>query len=188
MSEYVYVDFSNLCIQARFLSPKLRHLAPGIVYDKSYQIDFYRLHDFLAGPDKAGVKRCALFGSEFEDLDACWLMAQKAGFETKIYTREFDHGEKMVDTALATAIIKDAYTVVDKSKDTLTLVSGDADFVPPVQTLLEDGFRVEVCFWNSIDWELKKIATKFVSLDAYFEHLAFDPAAPRKAKKPAQDR
>ena len=41
-------------------------------------------------------------------------------------------------------MVRDAYTKVDKNKDTITLVAGDSDYVPAVELLTDDGFRVEV--------------------------------------------
>jgi uncharacterized LabA/DUF88 family protein len=177
MAEYIYVDNSNLYISAKFESARTRGIASEIRYDESYHLNFFHLYQFLTGNDRAAVKRCALFGSDVCNAEALWQVARKAGFETHIPHREFDHGEKMVDTALVTAMIKDAYTRIDKSQDTVTLVSGDADFVPPVRTLRDDGYTVEVCFWDNGDWELKKVASKFISLNPYIEFLALKPNA-----------
>jgi len=66
---------------------------------------------------------------------------------------------------------KDAYTIIDKSKDELLLVSGDSDYVPVVVDLTSEGYKVEVAFWDHAARELKDAATKFISLNQYHGHL-----------------
>ena len=51
------------------------------------------------------------------------------------------------------------------------LVAGDADYVPVIKALQEDGFRVEVVFWDHAARELKEIASNFVSLSNHLENL-----------------
>ncbi len=68
---------------------------------------------------------------------------------------------------------RDAYKNVDKKEDILTLVAGDADFVPPVRMLIEDGYRVEVIFWEHAAKELKETCSKFISLNPYLAALRF---------------
>ena len=81
--------------------------------------------------------------------------------------------EKKIDTGIVCAMIKDAYTIVDRDSDTITLVSGDKDYVPPILTLVSDGFNVEVVFWGHAARELKDTCTKFIELDPYLKHLAY---------------
>ena len=71
------------------------------------------------------------------------------------------------------AVTKDAYTICDKAKDTITLVAGDGDFVPAVTQLVEDGFNVVVVFWDHASGELKAASTKFIPLDPILKHLAY---------------
>jgi uncharacterized LabA/DUF88 family protein len=40
--------------------------------------------------------------------------------------------EKKIDTGIVAAMIKDAYTICDKEQDVITLVAGDADFIPAI--------------------------------------------------------
>ncbi len=66
---------------------------------------------------------------------------------------------------------KDAYKHGDPKKDLFVLVAGDKDYVPTVTELTADGYQVEVVFWNHAATELKKAATKFISLDKYLDNL-----------------
>lgn len=51
------------------------------------------------------------------------------------------------------------------------LVAGDGDYVPTVNELRADGFRVEVVFWSQAARELREAASKFISLDPYLDTL-----------------
>jgi uncharacterized LabA/DUF88 family protein len=85
----------------------------------------------------------------------------------------------MVDAAIVTHMSKDAYSgKVRKYKDEIVLVAGDSDFVPTVEELVKDGFRVEVVLWDHAAGSLKKAASKFVSLNPYLQNLQL---LPRKA-------
>lgn len=180
MAELVYVDNSNVFIEGKRVSAVSKGLAMNIydamnngILDHTYKIDFGRLHHFIAGDDKALIKRCLLFGSRPPPNDSLWDVARRAGFDVKVEDRNVENKEKKIDTGIVTALIKDAYTITEKGADTLTLVAGDADFVPSVRVLVEDGFNVEVVFWDHASRELKGICSKFVSLDPLLNHLAY---------------
>ena len=80
-------------------------------------------------------------------------------------TRTFK--EKKVDVAIAHAITKDAYTIIDKSSSEIALVAGDKDFEPVVSDLVAEGFKVQVVFWDHAAQELKNAASSFLSLNKY---------------------
>jgi uncharacterized LabA/DUF88 family protein len=178
MADYIYVDNSNLYIEGRRVSAVANGTATNIfeamnndVLDHGYTISFGKLHQFLTGEDLSKIKRAALFGSRPPPNDSIWQYAKKAGFELHLEDRNIKNKEKMIDTGLATLITKDAYKGGDSAKDVFVLVSGDRDFLPTVRTLREDGFSVEVVFWNHAAKELKEAATKFISLDEHLEYL-----------------
>ena len=180
MPELVYVDNSNVFIEGRRVSAVQTGIAPNIyeamnnnIFDHSYKIDFGRLHDFVSGSDKSNIKRCMLFGSRPPPNDSLWQIAERAGFEVVVEDRNIQNREKRIDTGIVSAMIRDAYTIAVKGSDTITLVAGDGDFVPPIRQLVEDGFNVEVVFWeHASSRELKGAATKFVALDSSLSHLA----------------
>jgi len=55
--------------------------------------------------------------------------------------------------------------------DEITLVSGDADYVPTVERMKKRGFKFHVVFWNQASREIKEACTKFIPLDPYLDHL-----------------
>lgn len=180
MSELVYVDNSNIFIEGKRVKAVQSGMAMNIydamnnrILDNSYKIDFGRLHYYIAGNDESKIKRCMLFGSRPPPNDTLWEMAKKAGFEVIVEDRNVANKEKKVDTGIVSAMVRDAYTIADREKDTVTLVAGDADFVPSVRQLAEDGFQVEVVFWSHASSELKACATKFIDLDPMIGHLAY---------------
>ena len=180
MAELVYVDNSNVFIEGKRAKAVESGIAMNIydamnnrILDNSYKIDFGRMHDFVAGPDKANIKRCMLFGSRPPPKDSIWKIAKKAGFEVITEDRNVANKEKKIDTGIVAAMTRDAYTIADKNNDTITLVAGDADFVPSVRMLVEDGFKVEVAFWDHASTELKAVCSKFIPLNPIINHLSY---------------
>ena len=114
-----------------------------------------------------------LFGSRPPPNDSLWAAAERAGFEVVVEDRNIRNKEKKIDTGIVAAMTKDAYTICDRGSDTITLVGGDADYVPAVVPLVEDGFNVEVVFWNHASGELKGSCSKFIDLNPMLNHLAY---------------
>lgn len=178
MSDFIYVDNSNLYIEGRRVAAVAAGLSPSIydamrdgTFDHGYTISFGKLHDFLTGNDLSKIKRAALFGSRPPPNDSIWRFAEKAGFELHLEDRNVNNKEKKIDTGIATLLTKDAYKNGKPNQDTFVLVAGDADYVPTVNELRKDGYVVEVVFWNHAARELKEAANKFVSLDPHLENL-----------------
>jgi uncharacterized LabA/DUF88 family protein len=176
--DYIYVDNSNLYIEGRRVAAVQSGLAANIfeamkegILDQGYVISFGKLHEFLCGPDKRQIKRVALFGSRPPPNDGIWTFAKKAGFELHLEDRNYANKEKKIDTGIATMLTKDAYKHGNPEDDLFVLVAGDGDYVPTVNELRADGYKVEVVFWSHASTELKDAATNFVSLDNHLEHL-----------------
>jgi uncharacterized LabA/DUF88 family protein len=175
---YVYVDNSNLFIEARRVSAVASGLAPSIVeamnagiLDHGYTMSFGKLYELLTGNDVARVKRAVLFGSRPPSNDSIWRHAEAAGFELRLEDRSRANHEKKIDTAIATLMTKDAYKDGDPNEDLFVLVAGDKDYVPTVKELAADGYKVEVVFWNHAGRELREAASRFISLDPHLEQL-----------------
>ena len=180
MAELVYVDNSNVFIEGQRVRAVESGLAVNIVdamdrriLDYSFKIDFGKLHEFVAGQDDYKIKRCMLFGSRPPPNDSLWKIAKSAGFEVVVEDRNVANKEKKIDTGIVTAMMRDAYKCADKDNDTITLVSGDNDFVPPIRELVKEGFNVEVVFWGHAANELKDTCSKFIELDRFLNHLAY---------------
>ena len=175
MTTYTYVDNSNLYIEGMRVSAIKKGMAPsyseamaaGIV-DHAWQMDYGKLYEFLCGDD--AVAR--LWGSP-PPGDSFWNMLHRKGFNPTVYDKNVVGKEKKVDVGIGSRMTKDAYTVIDRKKDELILVAGDADFVPVLEDLKSEGFRVDVAFWDhAIARELRGLAKQFISLTKYHDHFS----------------
>jgi uncharacterized LabA/DUF88 family protein len=182
MSNFVYVDNSNVFIEGKRVSAVKKGYALDIydamnnrILDPEYRLDFGRLYSYTAGNTPSNIKRAVLFGSRPPSNDTLWSIAEKAGFEPIVVNRNIANKEKKVDTAIVTAMMSDAYKKMVKTEDVITLVAGDADFVPTIDSLREDGYVIEVFFWNHASQELKSACNRFVDLDPLLNYLSFIP-------------
>jgi hypothetical protein len=174
MTTYTYVDNSNLYIEGCRVSAVNKKMAKNIyeamnngIVDMTWQIDYGKLYQFLCGDD--AVAR--LWGSP-PPGDSFWQMVNRKGFETTLYNRNAQNKEKKVDVAIGAAMIKDAYTRINKEKDEVLLVAGDGDYEPVVADLIKEGFKVEVTFWDHASGDLKKaVGNKFISLNQHHGHF-----------------
>jgi hypothetical protein len=177
VASFVYIDNSNVFIEGQHVSAVRHGMAMNIfdaqqqrISDRDYKLDFGRLYEF-SGATKDGCAK--LFGSRPPPNDSLWAVAKKAGFEVVVFDRsEWTGKEKMVDTAIVTAMVRDAYTKVKKETDETILMAGDSDYTPTIEQLVADGYKVEVVFWDHAGSALKRAATKFTSLNQYLDHLA----------------
>lgn len=140
------------------------------ILDYSWKIDFGRLHDFTAGTNSAEIARSSLYGSRPPQNDSLWNAARTAGFDVVVFDRNSSNHEKKIDTTIVRDMTKDSYERI-QAGDTVTLVSGDADYVPVAEDFRERGIQFEVFFWDHASRELRE-ASKFVSLNPRLEYLA----------------
>lgn len=177
MADWIYVDNSNVFIEGKRVSAVARELAPDIydamnnrILDNEYRLSFGKLYQFVAGGNKASTARAMLFGSRPPANDAIWKIAESAGFEVVVEDRNVANKEKKIDTGIVAAMTRDAYKNAEAG-DTFTIVSGDSDYVPAISQMKEDGFTVDVVFWEHAAGELKEAASNFISLDKHLDTL-----------------
>ena len=68
-------------------------------------------------------------------------------------------------------MVADSYELMKPGEDEITLVAGDADYVPTIERLRARGFTVHVVFWDHASRELQEAATKFTPLNQYLAFL-----------------
>lgn len=101
-----------------------------------------------------------------------WDAAKRKGFEVIVHDRSrFTGREKKVDTNIVSDVTADSYELMDPKRDEITLVSGDADYVPAIERLRKRCFQFDVCFWDHASKEIRQAASNFISLNAYLDHL-----------------
>jgi hypothetical protein len=172
MTTYAYVDNSNLYIEGCRVSAVQKGMAKNIydamnsgIVDHTWNIDYGRLYELLCGED--AVAR--LWGSP-PPGDSFWNMLDRKGFNPTVYERNFANREKKVDVAIGARMTKDAYTMLDKDRNKLLLVAGDSHYVPVLTDLIDEGFTVEVAFWDHAAREIRE-AARFIPLNEYHVHL-----------------
>ncbi len=179
MKIFTYVDNSNLFIEGRRLSA-VRKRIDGVTniyeainlktFDNDWSIDYGRLHEFLCGTDKLEIGGARLWGSP-PPQDSFWSYVESKGFDVQTYERSGGK-EKKVDTAIAYRIGKDAGQVVAKENDIIVIAAGDKDYMPCIDDLTSDGFKVHVAFWGHAAREVQEAATKFINLDPHQDYLS----------------
>ena len=181
MLYYIYVDNSNVWIEGQRVSAVAKGMAPDIygamnrgIVDQSWRIDYGSLYTFVCGQDITKVGRVSLWGS-IPPSDSFWKMVEDNGFEVIKFDRSPSGKEKKVDTGIVHCLTKDAYTCIDKEASEITLVAGDKDYVPAVEDLVAQGFRVVVYFWGQVAQELRDVASDYVCLDPYLGLLTKKP-------------
>ncbi len=176
---FTYVDNSNVYIEGSRISAVAKGLpGAGTIYeamnnrvvDFSWKIDYGTLHNIVCG-DPSQIGAANLWGSP-PPGDGFWNMVKKYGFKVQTYDRNAAGKEKKVDVAIAHCITKDAYTgKIKKGEDEITLVAGDKDYVPVIEDLVKEGFKVDIVFWNHAADELKAAASRFISLNPHLGAL-----------------
>lgn len=177
MANLLYVDNSNVWIEGMHVSAVRKGMAQDVghaqqnkICDYDWKLDFGKLFQF-AGGEKAEVKHAVLFGSRPPPNDSLWDAAKRKGFEVVVYDRNVSGKEKKIDTDVVATMMEDSYERVDPATDEMTLVAGDADYVPAIEKLKKRKIKVHVVFWGHAAKELREVATKFIALDPYLEHL-----------------
>lgn len=177
MIERLYLDFSNLWVEGTYLSAVRQGLAADIsdahtqgMRDATWRLDFGELLALL-GATPAQDSHAVLFGSEGQSgsMARIWRSARHAGFEVVSVPRSRANREKMVDSGVITQMIDDAYSRTAPDTTDITLVAGDADYVPAVRMLVTRGYTVHVAFWRHASELLKKACSGFLPLDSKFE-------------------
>lgn len=180
MNNFVYIDNSNVWIEGKKVSAGREGLAVDIdeanerkMSDYSWRIDFGKLFNFVGG-DSCTVKVANLYGSRPPQNDSLWESARNNNFEPKVVDRNSLGKEKKIDTQIVTDIMRDAYVSMTPPEQCMvSLVAGDADYVPVIKELRSKGIFVEVAFWNHASHELRRECDNFVNLNDHIDEISF---------------
>ena len=80
--------------------------------------------------------------------------------EVVVYDRNVKNREKKIDTDIVATMMEDSFTILDVATDEMTLVAGDADYVPAIEKLRKRGITFHVVFWSHAARELRDAASK----------------------------
>lgn len=177
MNNFLYVDNSNIWIEGMRVSAIHKGLAVDTwdsitnnILDRDWKIDFGKLFLF-AGGNKSSVKKAMLYGSRPPENDSLWKAAELNNFEVKVFDRNVSNKEKKVDCQIATDILDDSYNIMSPDTSMVSLVAGDADYVPVVESLKNRNIYVEVLFWRHTSRELQTECNSFVALDDHIKSI-----------------
>lgn len=184
LEEHIFVDGSNLYIEGQRVS-QYRALAeiarPQRVQDcpcdLTYRVDFAHLFAYLEPSTTAPH----LVGSRSDNSASMFEAARFAGFTTTVLDRNASNREKAVDMTLAMLVIERIWLKNPKLVRVI-LVAGDRDYVPLVEFLQRRGIEIEVHFWGHASHELKQAASRFISLDNYFDYFRWSSIALRRSQ------
>ena len=115
-----------------------------------YRFDFGRLMLAAARSSQdqpRGVKTAYVAGVVPDD-DTFWAIADSRGWTVRRGYLGAKNRSKQDDAWLITDLMKTLYE--EQGPSTIVLVAGDADYMPPLKTAIEKGWRVEVLFISKI--------------------------------------
>lgn len=126
-----------------------QNLFYGIVNDergRSFRMDFGQLLVTAAMDAKRkgrGVASAYIAGV-IPDDDSFWRVAKNQGFEVRRGFLGANQRSKQDDAHLIVDITRTLYK--KKGPSTIVLVAGDADYGPPLEAAIQEGWRTEVAF------------------------------------------
>ena len=178
MGTYIYVDNSNVWIEGQFHCAVKQGWASDVQYahdshicDNKWRYDFGKLLNVVSGYDVKNVKGAVLFGSEPPEYDTLWHKAEEAGFVLSTVKRKLGGKEKGVDTGFAVKIMKDLFGGDILPDDTVTIVAGDADYVPIAKAITDKNIKLIIAFWDNGSKELMSMAQNVINLNGQIDEI-----------------
>lgn len=152
---HVFVDNSNLFIGAKYAVGEIEKVydpdkpteepkKPNKGYMKHLQIDYGFLLTTVLDKRELGSNP-VIVGSRPPPQDTLWNQIEDLGYDVTVYNRNPDNKEKCVDMSLGVSMVSKAKT---EDPGIIALVAGDGDYEPVLESVLKDGWLVEIWFWN----------------------------------------
>lgn len=140
---WIFVDNSNIWIEAKSYISTFKGFKAH--EDPRIRINFGNLINVIA--EDRTIAKCFLFGSDYKPstADTVWQKGVDDGFKV-IVDEKSERKEKKVDVRLCVGALTTVHK--QKTKGTIVLATGDADFIPLVEKILDDGWKVEVISWE----------------------------------------
>lgn len=163
MECYVFIDNSNIWIEGqKAQAEKLKDATK----DPRFRVEYGKLLELVVTNERHIVK-ATLYGSKPPPNDTVWAAIERHGIQSCIFERSAKGKEKEVDSAMVHGITKTLYKDLgNKSKDEIKevvfiIVTGDRDFMVPIEDTLDNEVRVELWSWNGgMASKYKKLAKK----------------------------
>lgn len=172
---WIYVDDSNIWIEAKKLASKVNRLKS--TEDHRVRIEIGKLTDIVA-KDRP-VAQGFLYGSEPPAIDKVWKKIREHGWNVDPLKKSRMTGkEKMLDTKLVADVTERACTTPEEQRSTIILITGDADVIPAMEKVMKyKGWSLEVYMWkHALSSDIKKMtgdSVKVFPLDDYLKDATF---------------
>jgi uncharacterized LabA/DUF88 family protein len=152
---HVFVDNSNLFIGARYAVGEIEKVhdpdkpteetkKPNKGYMKQLQIDYGFLLTTVLDKRELGSDP-VIVGSRPPPQDTLWKQIKDLGYDVTVYDRNSENKEKRVDMRLGVSMLS---MVKKENPGIIMLIAGDGDYEPVLESILIDGWSVEIRFWN----------------------------------------
>uniref|UniRef100_A0A914X508 NYN domain-containing protein n=1 Tax=Plectus sambesii TaxID=2011161 RepID=A0A914X508_9BILA len=154
---WIFIDNSNLIIEGWKYYARKNKLIPGIQQDSRIRLDMGKLVGHIT-PE--AEREAYLYGSEPPPMDTIWRAIMRQDIVVRKFQKSSRGKEKEVDGALNVDATKVATKNCEKG-GTFIFISGDRDYKYCIESVLDDGFLVQLYSWKScISSDFEKLAKK----------------------------
>lgn len=165
---YVFIDNSNLWINAKRVAKQASCMTVAIKEDHRIRIEFGKLTEYVSRGRE--IRKVFVCGSRPPPADSVWDKMRKHGCDVVVKERSSRTGkEKGIDSQIIVGMLDVFYK---QEPETIVLISGDADMLPPIEYILgkkEKKWKVEVCSWqDSTASCLKNVPERFGNAQVTF--------------------
>jgi uncharacterized LabA/DUF88 family protein len=140
---YIFIDNANVFIQAKKMYATQHNLLS--IQDARCRIDVNKMCNLIANTREIVCKN--VYDS------SKYLHSFYKNTNTNInksYRSKYTNKDKMTDTHMCVDIVNIGnHYIINKTIDTIIILSGDADMIPAINQLLENGYKVEVWSWSN---------------------------------------
>ena len=125
----IFVDDANLWIEGKKAYAKEKGL--DTPEDPRARFNIGRVTEVVAASREDQIKRITLYGSRPPEVDTVWKKMKEHNWKLDIKERSYHTGkQKQVDSQLITDVV--SLVASQSAPGILVIVSGDADYIPPI--------------------------------------------------------
>lgn len=148
----VFIDDSNLWVESQRAYSKKKGLTE--ILDARARLN---LHELLKLVDGTIITKKIYTSKKMNDNNN-FKYFESSGFDSNVFYRTCSNGEKCVDSSMACDIVE---TAITKTPGKIVVFCGDLDFLPAIEKALNNGWKVELFFYeDSISNGYKKLTNE----------------------------
>ena len=152
----IFVDDANLWIEGKKAFAKEKGLRTP--EDPRARFNIGRVTEVVAAGREDQIAGITLYGSRPPEVDSVWKKMKEHNWKLDIKDKSYHTGkEKQVDSQLITDVV--SLVASQGAPGILIIVSGDADYIPPIQEALKYNWQVEVWAWKqAISAQIRRLS------------------------------